>query len=222
MKPRLSHQRNHALTLVEVLVVIIILAVLVAMILPALKAAKHGGGPGCYGNLRQIGLAYQIWAGDNGDKFPMEVSVTNGGTMELFRGESQFQNLPFLNYLAMPNELSTPRVLHCPADTNHVAALNFTNGFSNSSISYFVGLDANTKSPQAILSGDDNFAIGGVPVRPGRLELSTNSPIAWTGSRHKLAGNIGLADGSVQSVNNSNLTNLFQQTGLATNRLAVP
>ena len=222
MKLRLSQQRNHALALVEVLVVIFVLVVMAAMILPRLAAAKRGGGPNCFNNLKQIGLAYQIWAGDNGGKFPMEVSVTNGGTLELFRGESQFQNLPFLNYLAMPNELSTPKVLHCPADTNHVSALNFTNGFSNSSISYFVGLDANIKSPQTILSGDDNFAIGGVPVKYGKLELSTNSPVAWTGSRHKFAGNIGFADGSVQSVNNSGLTNYLQQTGLVTNRLALP
>ena len=222
MKPRGSHQSNHALTLVELLVVIVILAVLVAMILPALKAAKLRGGPNCFNNLKQIGLAYRLWAGDNGDKFPMEVSVTNGGTMELFRGYSQFQNLPFLNYLAMPNELSTPKVLHCPADTNHVAALNFTNSFNNSNISYFVGLDANTKNPQSLLSGDDNFAISGTPVKSGLLEISSNAPIVWTAARHNRSGNIGLADGSVQQLTSDGLQKAIQQTGLATNRLAIP
>ena len=202
--------------------VIVVLAVLVANILPALTAAKRRGGPSCYNNLRQIGLAYQIWVGDNGGKFPMEVSVTNGGTMELFKGESQLRNLPFLNYLAMPNELSTPKVLHCPADINHSPALNFTNGFNNSNVSYFVGLDASMNSPRTFLSGDDNFAIGGVPVKSGLLEISSNTTIAWTAARHNRTGNIGLADGSVQQLTTDGLQNVLLQTGLATNRLALP
>ena len=94
------------LTLIEVLVVIAVIVLLAAMFLPALPSHHRPSRINCSNNLKQIGLSYRIWAGDNGDKFPMEVSVTNGGTMELFRGESQFQNLPFLNYLAMPNELS--------------------------------------------------------------------------------------------------------------------
>jgi len=60
-------------------------------------------------------------------------------------------------------------------------------------------LDASTNYPQAFLSGDDNFEIGGVPVKSGLLQFSTNTTIAWTGARHEFAGNIGLADGSVQS-----------------------
>jgi len=35
MKPRISNQRNHALTLIEVLVVIAVLVVLAAMLLPS-------------------------------------------------------------------------------------------------------------------------------------------------------------------------------------------
>ena len=217
MKLRFSNQRSHALTLVEVLVVIVLLLVVAALLLPALAKAKIRGGPNCVNNLKQIGLAYRIWAGDNNGKYPMQVSVTNGGTMELANGRNAWINL-----FVMSNELSTPKLLYCPADNNHVRATNFTTDFNNSKISYFVGLDANTNSPQVFLSGDDNFAIGGVPVKSGLLELSTNAPISWTAARHKFVGNIGLADGSVQMVSNSGLTNLLHQTGLATNRLAIP
>jgi type II secretory pathway pseudopilin PulG len=222
MKPCRSNQNSRAMTLIEVLVIIFVLAVLVAMVLPALSRAKRRGGPNCYGNLREIGLAYQIWAGDNGGKYPMEVSVSNGGTMELFSNGSQFQNFPFLNYLAMSNELSTPKILHCPGDTNHMAATDFGTSFNNSSISYFLGLDASRKFPQAVLCGDDNFEISGVTVKSGLLQLSANTPIAWSAARHKFVGNIVLADGSVQQLNNSDLTNLLHQTGLATNRLTIP
>ncbi|HEX7569749.1 MAG TPA: type II secretion system protein, partial [Verrucomicrobiae bacterium] len=83
-------------------------------------------------------------------------------------------------------------------------------------------VDANPKDPQMLLSGDDNFAISGIPVKSGLLEISSNTPIAWTSARHKFAGNIGLADGSVQQVSNSELTNSLQPTGSATIRLAIP
>jgi prepilin-type processing-associated H-X9-DG protein len=72
------------------------------------------------------------------------------------------------------------------------------------------------------LSGDDNFAIGGVPVKSGLLQLLTNTPVAWTKTRHKLYGNIGLADGSVQQLTTDGLRQALQQTGVATNRLVIP
>ena len=216
MKPSCSNQIRRAFTLVEVVVVIFVLAVLVAMLLPALAAAKRHSGPNCINNVKQIGLSYRLWEGDNGNKFPMNVSVTNGGTMGLATGRNAW-----VNFLVMSNQLSTPRILHCPADTDG-SATNSWSGLNNQNVSYFVGLDASPDYPQAILSGDDNFQINGVPVKPGLLELSTNAPIAWSAARHKFAGNILLADGSVQSVTISGLTNLLHQTGLATNRLAIP
>jgi hypothetical protein len=51
----------------------------------------------CVNNLKQIGLAYRLWAEDNGGKFPMEISVTNGGTMGLGEGRNTW-----INFLVMP------------------------------------------------------------------------------------------------------------------------
>jgi prepilin-type processing-associated H-X9-DG protein len=223
MQPHFSKRRNHALTLTEVLVVTGVLAILVTFLLPAFMAGSCNKCQkiSCVNNLKQIGLAYRIWAGDNFDKYPTQVSVTNGGTRELFRNGSQFQNLAFLNYLVMSNELSTPRLLICPADTIHFAAKNFSD-FNNRNISYFVGLDADTNHSQTFLSGDDNFEIGGAPIKSGLLEISTNTTISWTAARHKFVGNIALADGSVQQLTQTGLRQAFQQTGLATNRLAIP
>jgi prepilin-type processing-associated H-X9-DG protein len=125
-------------------------------------------------------------------------------------------------FLIMSNELGSPKVLVCFSDSNRIAALSFSQGLNNSNISYFVGLNAREELPQTILSGDDNFATDGVPAKSGLLELSTNASVAWTAARHNLLGNIGFADGSVQSLSNSNLLIYLQQTGLATNRLAIP
>ena len=220
MKPRFSNNRSHALTLVEVLVVIVVLGILAAMLLPANSGRRRSDVAmriNCINNLHQIGLAYRSWSGDHNDKYPMEVSVTNGGTMELVVDGKN----AWLNYLAMSNELSTPAILYCTADTDHVRATNFSNDLKDK-ISYFVGLNAVENYPQTLLSGDDNFAVDGVPVESGLLEISTNTPISLTAARHHFGGEIGFADGSVQMVNNSSLTNLLPQTGLATNRLAIP
>ena len=215
MKPRVSPQKTAAMTLMEVVVILSVLALLVVIILPTLSRAKTKSRIGCVNNLKQIGLSFRLWEGDNGDKYPMSVSVTNGGTMELAAGANAW-----FCFLVMSNQLSTPKILHCPADTNSFATTNFSSGFNHRNISYFVNVDAGESDPQTLMSGDDNFEVGGVPVNSGLLILTSNMSIAWSAGRHHFAGNVALADGSVQSMSNAGLTNW--QTGLATNRLAIP
>jgi prepilin-type processing-associated H-X9-DG protein len=232
MKLRFSHQRNQALTRTEAIVVIATLAVLFVLLLPALVTIGHNGRQriNCISNLKQIGIAYRLWEGDNNGKYPMAVSVTNGGAMELLATGNVAAC-----FQVMSNELSTPKILFCPEDTRRVRATNFSTGFDNSHISYFVGLDADESNPQMFLSGDDTVAIGGVPVKSGLLELSTNTSLAWTSgrhvaynshfwttARHKFVGNIGMADGSAQQVTTDGLQKALQQTGVATNRLVLP
>jgi prepilin-type processing-associated H-X9-DG protein len=203
--------------LVEVLVIMAVLVVIVALLLPGLAANRRIPQKiNCVNNLKQTGIAYRLWEGDNNDKYPMEVSVTNGGAMELVATGNVAAC-----FRVMSNELNTPKILLCPEDTRRVLATNWST-LNNSNISYFVGLDAVESKPQMILGGDDNFAIGGVPVKSGVLQLLTNTPVAWTKDRHPGWGNICLADGSVQQLTMDGLRQALQQTGVATNRLAIP
>jgi hypothetical protein len=218
MKTFFCNKRNCGLTMIEVLMVLAVLMVVAALLLPAMvRPHRQYGGIQCVNNLKQIGLAARIWAGDNNDKYPMEVAVTQGGGMELISGPYAFRH-----FQVMSNELSTPKVLFCPNETdrNRLVATNFTD-FNNSNISYFVGVDATETNVQMLLSGDHNIS-NGTLVKNGLLELTTNKPSEWTTEMHNKVGNVVLADGTVQQLSMSGLQNAVANTGFATNRLQMP
>jgi hypothetical protein len=231
MKPRCSNRQNHALTIEEVLVSIVVIALLAAMVMTA-RPRKHDWRryTQCANNLKMVGLAFRIWEGDNNDKYPMEISMTNGGTSELMDGPDAWRA-----FQIMSNELSTPKILICPQDAVRVlAATNFGDDLKNK-ISYFIGMDASDAGTNTFLSGDDNFLLDGLPAKSGMAALTSNTATAWDTSRHvsveshgwfsktkKGWGYVCLGDGSVYSLSKSELTNHLRQTGLATNRFAIP
>ncbi len=218
MKIAFSINRKRGMTLIELFVVLVVIALLAAILLPGVQHASHCSlRYRCANNLKQIGLAYRVWEGDHGDRFPMSVPETNGGTMEFVTGQNAFRH-----YQVMSNELSTPKILFCPFDseTNRWIATNWVN-FNNSNISYFVGVDAAESNATMILSGDSNIT-NGTSLRNSQLILTTNRASRWTGEVHQKAGYILFADGSAQWLSNCDLPKVVVKTGVLANRLQMP
>lgn len=209
---------KRAFTVVELMVVVSVIFLLVVVFLPdgrngRAKAVRIN----CVCNLKQVGLAYCLWAGDNNDLNPMQF-FTNQTGGPLYADATN----AFRYFQVMSNELSTPKVLVCPADSKRRAATNFTTDFAGNHISYFIGLEANeTTHPYTLLSGDRNITNGTKPIN-GLLEVTTNQQLGWTAEFHNGAGNVGLGDGSVQQITTIGLRNLVKNTCLATNRLLFP
>ena len=96
-----------AFTLIELLVVLAIIALLAALIFPAINRAKESGkGAACISNLRQVGIALQLYVQENNNRLPQmrDKSLT-----------TKTNELPGPDE-ALISQLGNRNVLRCPSD----------------------------------------------------------------------------------------------------------
>ena len=126
----------------------------------------------------------------------------------------------FRHYLALSNELNSPKVLACGSDTARLRGSDFA-GLSDRNLSYFVGLDATETNPRTILSGDRNVSTNGRLIS-GILTVTNSSGVGWTKDIHQHAGNVGLGDGSVLQAREIDLRRQFESGTNLPARLEIP
>jgi len=115
---KITSEPPSAFTLIELLVVIAIIAILAAMLLPALARSKaQAQQTQCLSNEHQQGLAFQMYATDNSDNYPVHSNWGNAGgqmgslsNFDTYGAATPATNRP-LNFYA-----KNTAVFQCPSD----------------------------------------------------------------------------------------------------------
>jgi len=222
----------HAFTLLELMLVVGVVAILFMLLLPAhTRCGAKAPQINCVNNLKQVGLAFRIWGGDNGEKFPIFATITNATTLQQTAlRDGTGAAYTYQVFEVMSNELGIPKIIVCPSDKDRNVATNFgqhLDALGNTGTSYFVGKDADETNPQQYLAGDRNIGIkpasgwsgndpdGGVTGfspnsgKAGSYRSLTsyagNQALQWTDKLHQAKGNLVLSDGSVQQYTSSKM-----------------
>jgi len=110
-------------TLIELLVVIAIIAILAALIFPAFARARGKAREAqCASNLRQLGLAIEMYASDYDELFPFAVDAPDSYCPQIWATHPQWQALipqmPRLKDVLQPY-IKSRELLHCASDSGY-------------------------------------------------------------------------------------------------------
>jgi len=197
-----------AFTCIELMAVLVVLALLGVFALPLFAAARADSDrAGCFSNLRQINRGAMSWAADQGDRIPWLTPVAEGGTFT----NALRTSAVWLEFLTFSNELSSPRLLACPADGSvKVASIWIsgpgaltTTGYRHQSVSYLIGLHTSLTTPASLLCADRNVDVSrssdcGTAFITGSFSLDGPDPaLGWTNAVHGASGHIATMNGAV-------------------------
>ena len=166
-------------TLIELLVVIAVIGLLAGLLLPTLgRALENGRATACLSNLRQIGIALQLYVQDSNNRMPV------------MRDRSTDTNAIPTNTLPSPDvllalHLGSTNVLRCPSDRKNL--------FQQTGSSY---------AWNSLLNGQDaeHLSVMTIPFDPHQIPVMFDKEAFHKARGEKKGVNYLYADGHIKNL----------------------